>query len=51
MISMYFKILEKKSNQLAKNKTKYRRGVDTILKTNEQVIQMQEELTNLKPVI
>ena len=51
MIGLYFKILEEKSNELGKNKSKYKRGVETIEKTNIEVTKMQEDLTKLKPIL
>jgi dynein heavy chain len=51
MIGLYFKLLEEKTNELGKNKSKYKRGVETIEKTNIEVNKMQEDLTKLKPIL
>ena len=51
MIGLYFKIIEEKSIELGKNKSKYKRGVETIEKTNVEVAKMQEDLTKLKPIL
>ena len=51
MIGLYFKLIEEKSIELGKSKSKYKRGVETIEKTNIEVLKMQEELTKLKPIL
>jgi dynein heavy chain len=51
MMSLYFKLLEYKSNELMNNRERYRIGVDCLKKTNEDVVDMQAELTKLAPVL
>lgn len=51
MISLYFKLIDEKTSELSKLKSKYKKGVDTIQKTNQEVYKMQEELTKLKPIL
>ena len=49
MIALYFQVLENKSAELSKARSKYMLGVETIKVTNEEVYKMQEDLQKLQP--
>jgi len=51
MIDSFFYLLEEKRNEIRLNRTRYIRGVDQLVRTNKEVIEMQENLTKMAPVL
>ena len=50
-IGLFFKLLGNKQEEVSFNKKRYSSGVNMLVKTNEDVGQMQIDLTALKPVL
>lgn len=51
MMNLFIQLLYKKREELLSSRDRYRRGVDCLKKTNLDVIQMQDELTKLAPIL
>lgn len=44
-------LLHKKKSEITDNRMRYRRGVEQLIKTNKDVIEMQASLTELAPIL
>jgi len=51
LMSLFTKLLYEKREELLENRSRYQRGVERLKKTNEDVANMQIELTDLQPIL